>query len=266
MAPADTPLFEPEGDTWRPTSFSRGPWDPGLLHGGAVGALAAELLQEALAGYQAVRLVVNLLRPVPLAPLTAGTDLIRRGARLGMSELRLRAADRLVATASLLGIAPVDLGASGSARPTAEADRGWERAEDSWDLDPGSEAFIGGALSFRFPSSGSGPDEGGTWLRLHRPVLSGRPASPLARVAAAADVPSAGSAFEGYRPEGVGFINADASFHISRLPEGNWLRLKAISRWETNGIGVVEARISDETGPVGHLGQALVLARGLTPP
>jgi hypothetical protein len=259
-----TPLFEPEGSSWHPTPFSRGPWDPGLLHGGAVGALAAELLQDRLEGYQPVRLVVNLLRPVPLGRLTVNADVVRQGTRLGLAELQISALDRLVATASLLGMTSVELEAPvvGESRPAP--DDGWRQAADSWSLDPEKEAFIGGALSFRFQAAGGA--SGGTWLCLHRPVIPGRAPSGLARVAAAADVPSAGSAFDGARLEGVGFINADATCHLSRVPDGEWIRLEAWSRWELSGIGTVAARVFDEDGPVGHIGQALVLARGLTPP
>jgi hypothetical protein len=209
-----TPLFESEGSTLRPTPFSRGPWAPGLLHGGAVGALAAELLQDALAGYQPVRLVVNLLRPVPLAPLAVAVEPLRRGARLGLAELKVTAGDRLVATASLLAIAPAEVVQIDGPQGAATRDDSWRDAVDSWDLDPEAESFIGGALSFRFLPPGLAGAVGGTWLCLHRPVLPGRGASPLARVAAAADVPSAGSTFDG----------------------------------------------------PGDIGQALVLAKGLTPP
>lgn len=232
---------------------------------GAVGALAAELLAEALAGYQPVRFTLNLLRPVPMRELSVETRTVRTGARLGLAEAEVRADGRLVSTASLLGLSPLDLGADPASHPPARPADTWAEAEDRWHLDPETEAFIGGALLFRFLVPEDPEDGGVAWLRLLRPVFIDRPPSPLAKVAAAADVPSAVAAYGGSHMEGVGFINADVSCHLSRVPEGDWVRMTTVSRWEPNGIGTVSAPLWNQVGILGRIGQGLVLARGLTP-
>jgi hypothetical protein len=256
-------LFEPAGPAFRPGPHCRGPWDPGLLHGGAVGALLAEALQDVLVGYQPARLVINLLRPAPMDDLVVDTRVVRTGARLGLAEALVTAAGKLVTTASLLGIAPADLG--GPPQESGPPPDSPEEAENRWGHSGDEEAFIGGGLAFRFAVQSDPASAGAAWFRLVRPVLAGREPSPLARVAAAADVPSAVAVFDGVRFDGVGFINADISFHLYRLPQGEWVRLTATSRWEPNGLGTVSAAVWDTTGRVGTAGQALVLASGLTP-
>ena len=52
---SSTSLWAREGARVVPSVFTRGPWDPGLLHGGAVGALLAEVGQEAVATPEEMR-------------------------------------------------------------------------------------------------------------------------------------------------------------------------------------------------------------------
>lgn len=258
MRTVATALFETSDAGFRPTPYSRGPWDPGLAHGGAVGALLAEVLESRLSDYQPVRLVVDLLRPVPMQELTLDAHVVRTGARLGLAQAELSAGGKHVASASLLALAPTELEATQVSEPPPDAP---DQGVNSWGHSGEEEAFLGGALSFRFV----GEPAQAMWVSLTRPVLPERPPSALARVAAAADVPSAIASYDGRRLDGVGFINADVTFHLSRLPVDEWVRVSATSRWEPNGIGVVSADVWDRTGRVGQVGQALVLAVGLTP-
>ena len=65
-------MFTREGDAWLPSALSRGPWDPRAQHGGAPSALLAHVAESAIAepGWQLARLTVELVKPVPVAPLT----------------------------------------------------------------------------------------------------------------------------------------------------------------------------------------------------
>ena len=82
-------------------------------------------------------------------------------------------------------------------------------------------------------------------------------------MAAAADITSVVTRFEGVRRAGVGFLNADFSAHLHRLRPEEWLRIASLSGWEPEGIGTVAARVSDESGTVGQVTQALLLCPGL---
>jgi len=258
------PLFVPIGDDVEPTRFARGPWDPSLLHGGAVAALVAERLQDALgATYQPSRLTVDLVRPVPLSRLGVDVEVVRAGARLGAARATVRDGERVVVAATLLGIRPAPI-ADPPPNPVRRPSVGPSAAVDRWELGTETDAFLGGGMTFRFVDAGSDGDV--VWLRLVRPVLAGRSPSPLARVAAASDVPSVVASFDGIRYPGVGFVNADIDVHLHRPPLGDWVWMTARARWEASGIGTVRAAVGDEEGAVGTAVQSLLLADGLTLP
>src|SRR4051794_24771538 len=99
-------LFEPgDGpDVWVPTERSRGPWSPLALHGGPTSAFLARACEQEPAEQpmQPARLTVELLRPVPLAPLTLTTRLVRPGRKVQLVEASLAHEGRDVARAVLL--------------------------------------------------------------------------------------------------------------------------------------------------------------------
>lgn len=261
-----TSLWTRDGARVVPSVFTRGPWDPGLLHGGAVGALVAEVGQEAMdPAYQPVRLTVDLMKPVPLQPMTVGTRVLRTGRRLQLVEIGLRYGDALVAQALLLALRPAPLDAAGLNPPLVAPADSPDGVAPAWSIDPDAESFVGGGQEFRFlPQTMLGA--GVAWFRLRRPVLDdGRPPSPLARAAAAGDV---GGAVSARRGEGgppatldTSFVNADISIHLARPPEGDWIRVASQSRWEPSGIGFVDADLADAAGDFGSVNQALVLER-----
>ena len=74
-------LFLPDGQYLVPTERARGPWSPLALHGGPVAALAARAAEVHVGGdeMQLVRVTLELLRPVPLAPLRVSTVMVKPG-------------------------------------------------------------------------------------------------------------------------------------------------------------------------------------------
>jgi hypothetical protein len=258
-------LWTRDGGRVTPSVFTRGPWDPGLLHGGAVGALLAEVAQEAMAAaYDPVRLTVDLMKPVPLAEMVVDARVLRHGRRLELVEAELRYEGALVAKATLLALRPQPFDAADLNPPVdAPPDSPDDALDQPWGSDPAAESFVGGGQEFRF-LAGRSLGEGVAWFRLRLPVLDdGREPSPLARAVAAADVGGAVSA----RRSGpstfpdVSFVNADISVHLARPPVGEWIRLRSSSRWESSGIGSVSAELGDVVGRFGSSNQALVLER-----
>ena len=72
-----------KGARFRPSLATQGPWSPEMQHGGAPSALALhelERLAPADGGHTA-RLSVDFLAPVPMAPLTVRTEIIKPGKR-----------------------------------------------------------------------------------------------------------------------------------------------------------------------------------------
>src|SRR5690606_32343992 len=77
-------IFEPDGDRWVPTPIATGPWSPDALHGGPATALVGRLIVEHDPGdtdWFLSRLTVELIRPVPHAPLSVAVELRRPGTR-----------------------------------------------------------------------------------------------------------------------------------------------------------------------------------------
>ena len=80
----DEALFIRDGAAYVPTASAGGPWSPSHLHGGSPTGLLALLMERASAdtGLRLSRLTVDLLRPVPSAPLSAEISVVRAGRRL----------------------------------------------------------------------------------------------------------------------------------------------------------------------------------------
>ena len=99
-------LFVPEDGRFLPTELCRGPWSPDAQHGGPPAALLARAVERFGGGdeMQVARLTVELLRPVPLAPLALAASFARPGRKVQLVEAALRAGDVEVARALALRI------------------------------------------------------------------------------------------------------------------------------------------------------------------
>ena len=257
-------LFVRDGDRWTPTELSRGPWSPDALHGGPVAALLARLDEsETRPGpMHPARMTVELLRPVPLAPLRGRTRVLRSGRKVWLSESALFAGETEVARATLLWIRRAPL-------PVPEV-HGGGRAEPP----PGPEgvaptppAWRGGPVAFHSHATehrvargvwGS-PGACTDWIRLRVPLVAGEEPSPLVRVAAVADFGNGISAalpFEAWT-----FINPDLTLYLQRLPRDEWVCLDAVSWPEGDGVGLAESELFDAAGRLGRALQGLLLER-----
>src|SRR3546814_3500451 len=112
-----TSLFErTDAATFLPTGASAGPWSPGVLHGGAVGALLGGLLEDP--DQVLVRVLVELMAPVPSQALRAEVGAVEGGRRVVRQTVELRAGDRPVARTHGLRMRRDDL--ERSEEPTSE--------------------------------------------------------------------------------------------------------------------------------------------------
>jgi hypothetical protein len=256
-------LFEPVDDgAWLPTGFSRGPWSPDACHGGPVAALLAGAL-EAAGGddvaWNPARLSVELLRPVPLAPLRVRTTLTRPGRKVQIVDGELATVDgTVVASARLLRIRAKHLPAApvntrGHAGPTPPADLPRSRMV-SGDL----PAFHTHGVEHRFVEGIFGePGPAVDWIRLTVPVVPDVEPSPLQRVAGAADFGNGISGVTDFAS--MLFINPDLTIHLHRQPEGESICLDAVTWMEDNGLALAESRLWDEHGPIGRSLQSLLI-------
>jgi hypothetical protein len=254
-------LFERDGKHYVATQLSLGPWAENALHGGPVAALLASAIEgmDAGSGLQVARITVELLRPVPRAPLALTTRLLRPGKKVQLREasLALNGQDVARATGLLIRVADVALPAD---RPelveTMEPhEQGMEtrrlgslRDFDGFHSIATEHRWVRGQHEPRGPSA--------VWIRLTVPVLAGVAPSPLARACAAADF---GNGVSSVLSNDFTYINPDLTVYLHRYPRGEWVCLDASSRVESTGIGLAESRLFDRDGRFGRAVQSLIV-------
>jgi len=86
-----TAFFQPDGDRFVPSELTRGPWDPEAQHAGPPSALIGRAIERCgdPDGGQIGRVTFEILRPVPLKPLTAETKVVRPGRSVELIEASL---------------------------------------------------------------------------------------------------------------------------------------------------------------------------------
>src|SRR5215475_5567364 len=97
-------IYRIEGDRVTVSANAAGPWDPRMQHGSAPASLvvwAAERIPTAVP-MTIARVTIDLMRPVPLAPLTIETDVLREGRKIQLCSVRLLADGVLVVGATVL--------------------------------------------------------------------------------------------------------------------------------------------------------------------
>ena len=253
------PRSSAEGEEFVPTALARGPWDPNAQHGGAPSALLARALErhEAESAGQVARMTVELLRPVPLGPLTVRTRTIRPGRKVQLVEAGLFSGETEVARATGLRVREKALELPAGAAPRDRLETGpgdgspmpFDRVADTSFADAMDIEAIVGAPGLAGPGS--------AWFRLRVPVVAGEETSPLQRVAAAADFGNGISSVVDW-DDGWLFINPDLTVHLHRYPVGEWVALAATTFAGGTGVGMAEAALFDTRGRIGRSVQSLL--------
>lgn len=257
-------LYEVDGGVVVPSELTVGPWDPGSQHGGAPAALLTWAVEgvDAPAPLQVARLTVELLRPVPVRPLTLTTEVVRPGRKVQLVRAVLREGDTEVAAATGLRIRTDDLplppGAALDGRPPPGPEAGAPSPLGGLLRDRSQPGFHSTANEVRFVEGGfHEPGPAFAWVHLLVPVVAGEPVSPAMRVAGAADF---GNGLSWVLPvEQWLFVNPDLSIHLLRLPEGEWIGMRSTTLPTGTGIGLADTALYDRTGRIGRSAQSLVL-------
>jgi hypothetical protein len=251
----------------RPTEHASGPWDPRALHGGAPAALITAAFERVEPGSQLriARLGFELLRPVPLEPLTLTVRIVRPGRRVQELAAELSAevggSPQVVCRASALRVQEVSAGIAEQAatpQPEDELPPPEQGKPVRFALDDAErDSFAASAMEMRWLTDPRAPGPGRVWMRLRHPLLAGQALTPLARLAATADFGNGISAalpFERFL-----FINADLTLHLQRPPRGEWIGVDARTLLHSGGSGLAESVLHDVHGPVGRAFQTLVV-------
>jgi hypothetical protein len=254
-------LFERDGDRYVPTPLTRGPWDPRAMHGGAPSALFAHVCEQhdpGPAGFVA-RITVELLRPVPLVPMTMRVRTIRPGRKVQWIEASLLDADeRELARATVLRLRSQEVDTSGSVCIVEEQPPSPDGGTPPSVFAGRDDVGYWSAHEVRIVRGNwaqAGP--GIAWFRLKCPVVAGEDLSPCTRAAASADFGSGvGNALNFLHTSG---INADITIALHRHPIGEWVCLESGSWVNPHGVGLAETRLHDQNGSIGRALQTLLL-------
>ncbi|NDH97042.1 MAG: thioesterase family protein [Actinobacteria bacterium] len=258
-------MFERDGMRVHPGPLCTGPWDPSSMHGGPPTVLAGRYLAEHGAGdaFHLARLTVELVRPVPLVPLTVEIRETRPGRRIQLLDLVLRdEQDTELVYARGMRIARGDNGLDESLldMPGPVAVAG---PDDSSPYEHGYPlpacGFYMDAFDIRSVDGRSfgavGPSA--SWFRLLAPVFAGEPITPLDRVLAVADF---GNGISNIIEMGRHvYINPDLTVNVHRLPRGEWLLSDAVTHLRADGYGTATATLADANGLLGIANQSLLV-------
>ncbi len=241
------------------TPLARGPWDAGMLHGGAVCGLVGWAVEGvAPPGLQLARLTVELWRPVDLAPVTVRARVARGGRRLAVVDATVSAGDTTLVRASSTWVAPqpgdaTTTFAGGAAVPPPLPGTTVDPAAGGFDYPrPGFNCDAVELRSVHGDTESPGPAV--LWARVRRPVVAGSPRTPLQTVATLSDLVAAVGWDWG--PGGVAMINPDVTLQLHRVPDGEWVCVDAAARINGAAVGWCGGTLADAHGVFGHVLQS----------
>jgi hypothetical protein len=252
-------LYERRGDELVASPMTRGPWDDRFQHGGPPAALLAGAMErfgEQSEDFRLARVSLELLRPVPIAPLRVELGPVRRGRTVQRLEATLWVGSEPVVVARGLRIrrAPV-------AVPPAAAPEPWpdpEALQDYTFTFFRNEVAYHRAVQLRLAHGAWGATPVGFWARPRLPLIAGEQTSPLEALMILADAQSGmGVPLD---PMRFTFLNPDLTVYFERAPVAGWYGFDIRSSANPEGAGLAQSAIRDARGLVARSAQSLVVA------
>ena len=255
-------FYERDGDLFRATELTRGPWDPGAQHAGPPAALlgyALEGLPES-DDFQVGRVTFEILRSVPIAPVRVEARVARPGRRVEMLEAELSDAEgEVLMRARGWRLRTTRLELPGEALIASQPPPLPEKARSTGFFPTGQEHGYHSAMEIRFVAGDFlEPGPATAWLRMRYPLVAGEEPTPLQRTLIAADVGNGISAALDFRR--FLFINVDLTVHLERMPKGEWIGVDAATLPRASGTGTAESTLFDENARLGRALQTLLIA------
>jgi Thioesterase-like superfamily len=260
-------FFVPEGDAFAPTDWARGPWGQ-TISGNYVGGLLGHVIERDAGDpeLQPARLTVDLFRPAALAdPVRVETTVVREGRRLKLVDATMTQAGTVVARANALFLRPGE-------QPAGER---WSTAVTMPPVpaapDPLPDDIV--TLIWTYGKNGDTPSTGldawahhgpkYIWTRDVAAMVEGIELTPFTRAAMAGDM---ASSLTHFGADGLPFINADYTLTLSRLPDGPYLGLAALTHHSHAGVATGTALVVDAKGPIGTATATALANPGFSPP
>lgn len=247
------------GGRFASSPATAGPWSSGLQHGGPVSGLVGRAFErhDPVPGTRVARVTVEILSPVPVAPLEVSVRVVRPGRRIAHLEAEIAHEGRTVVRASAWRI----MAAPAHLEPVVHAPAPPPRPETTPPFGRWGDLHVSGylaAMEWRLVRGSFGePGPGTVWARSRIPLVAGEPDTPLVRALTLADSAS-----------GVGsqldlskwlIINTDVTVALHRDPVGAWLCMAASLDASPGGSALCTASLADASGEFGRAAQTLLV-------
>lgn len=251
-----------QGERFVATDLVRSTWSAAIQHGAPVSALLVRALErcEARDDTRLSRVFVDLLGPVP----AEGDIWVRARRERPGKQIELM-------TAEMLGLGP-----DGQPRPVARAS-GWRlQTLDTVRLVHASAASLRPltearsrdmkkdwdrnyvhSLDWRWLTEPLSEGAGESWIRPEVDLVKGENMTALERLFAVADCANGiGSKLD------IGkwtFMNTDLAVHVHRIPDAEWIGIRAETNYGPDGIGTTIGTLFDEAGAIGAIQQSVLV-------
>jgi Thioesterase-like superfamily len=253
---------DPVGEKFCATDLVRSTWSSDIQHAAPVSALLVRALERRAArdDSRLSRVAVDLLGPVPAeGDFWVRSQVARAGKQIELisAEMLAKGPDgqpRPVARASgwrLQQLDTVDLAhaAAPALPPLGEARS--RNLEKDWDRN-----YVH-SLDWRWltPPLNEGPGE--SWIKPTVNLVDGERMTQLERLFAVADCANGiGSKLDITKWT---FLNNDLVVHVHRIPDGDWIGIRAETNYGPDGIGTTVGTLFDERGAVGAIQQSVLV-------
>lgn len=246
--------------TFESLPATAGPWSAQSQHAGPPAALLSRAMEqhEPMPGTRLADVRLDILGPIPVAPLRIEVELLRGGRSMQLLQATAIAGDRPAAVARAWRIrrAPEDFPRLNGHR--ADRIEPLPAASDDARLGiPGAHAdgYLS-AVEWRFVAGGAGT--GGTttaWGRQLVPLLPDE-ADALAACVGARRL--RGGITMTVDPRRYTYINCDLHVALDRDPDGEWVRMRSQALASPGHGGTVHTTLSDRHGDLGTGLQTMV--------
>jgi len=253
------------GEKFKATDLVRSTWTAAIQHAAPVSALLVRALERCAQrdDTRLSRVVIDLLGGVP----AEGDLWVRSQVDRGGKQIELVSAEMLapgpdgrprpVARASGWRLQQLDT--QTVAHAAASAPRPWTEARNrnlkplDWDRN-----YVH-SLDWRWLTEPLSEGPGESWIKPTVGLVNGETMTPLERLFAVADCANGiGSKLDITKWT---FLNTDLAVHVFRIPDGEWIGIRAETSYGPDGIGTTIGTLFDEQGAIGAIQQAVLVRR-----
>jgi Acyl-CoA thioesterase C-terminal domain/Acyl-CoA thioesterase N-terminal domain len=254
----------PLGEKFAATDLVRSTWTAAIQHGAPVSALLVRALErcEQREDTRLSRVVIDLLGPVPAeGDLWVRSQLQRGGKQIELvsAEMLAQGPDgqpRPVARASGWRLQQLDT--RSLAHATAPLPRPWSEGR-SRNLEKDWDRNYVHSLDWRWLTEPLNEGPGESWIKPTVDLVNGETMTQLERLFAVADCANGiGSKLDITKWT---FLNTDLAVHVFRVPDGDWIGIRAETSYGPDGIGATVGTLFDEQGAIGAIQQSVLVRR-----